>query len=170
MNEQETAKRFTVEDVGKFFTDMFSACKSCAHNNVCKKIEERKDTTELCTDFLNAGNYKTYGNIYDMFQPIFDWIEFHYPSHDVKFIVDYASAQMYIEHKVYAFKKNMVSAFLEPPKHGSWIKKDGKQFCSVCGNVVAEDEDENTTKLCLYHYCPHCGAVMDGELNAKKET
>ena len=27
----------------------------------------------------------------------------------------------------------------------------------ICGEVITLDEEE------IYHYCPHCGAKMDGE-------
>lgn len=86
------------------FCRRFIMCESCAHKNVCKKIEDKK---EKCDDFLNGGAYKVYGNIYDMFQPIFDWIKVHYPAGEVKFVVDYNSAKMYQEHGPFVVSKEL---------------------------------------------------------------
>ena len=79
-------------------------CQTCAHKNVCKKINEQIDG---CEDFLNSGTYKIYGNIYDMFQPIFDWLNFHHPHGDVKFVVDNMGAKMYQEHGPFVSSKQL---------------------------------------------------------------
>lgn len=79
-------------------------CLHCQHKEVCKIIEEPDDK---CAHFLNAGTYKVYGNIYTMFQPIFDWLNFHYPAGEVKFVVDRASAKMYQEHGPFVASKQL---------------------------------------------------------------
>lgn len=82
-------------------------CKECSHKNVCKKRDEFEKTLNICEDFQNARNNEIYGNIYDMFQPIFDWLQKHYPSGEVFFIVKHRTAQMYQEYKVCAFDKQL---------------------------------------------------------------
>lgn len=79
-------------------------CSHCHHAEVCKIMEE---PCERCQHFLNAGTYKTYGNIYTMFQPIFDWLNFHYPAGEVKFVVDNNSAKMYQEHGPFVASKQL---------------------------------------------------------------
>jgi hypothetical protein len=49
----------------------------------------------------------------------------------------------------------------EPVRHGRWVLKNtcgphtGKLHCSVC--------DKIPKSLCVEHYCPNCGAKMDGD-------
>ena len=38
-------------------------------------------------------------------------------------------------------------------KHGEWEDRDGKTWCSLCGQ---------SNKQYKPPYCPHCGAIMDG--------
>lgn len=83
------------EKIEKEVIPQLTFCKQCSHRDVCKKIEEPKTT---CEHFTNIENYKTYGSIYNMFQPIFNWLKIHYPSGEVKFLVDQTSATMYFEH------------------------------------------------------------------------
>lgn len=79
-------------------------CRSCAHKNVCKKIEENE---ENCSDFMDDTDYQKYASIYHFFDPIFDWMKFHYPAGDVKFIVDRNSAIMFLEYKPCVFSKEI---------------------------------------------------------------
>ena len=79
-------------------------CPQCKHKEVCKKIEE---SAANCADFLNASSYKIYGNIHSMFQPIFDWLNFHYPAGEVRFVVDRNSAKMYQEHGPFVASKEL---------------------------------------------------------------
>lgn len=79
-------------------------CRSCAHKNVCKRIEEKE---ENCSDFMDATTYKQYASIYHFFDPIFDWMKFHYPAGEVKFIVDNNSAKMFLEYKPCVFSKEI---------------------------------------------------------------
>lgn len=79
-------------------------CNACAHKEICKMVD---DSPVPCEHYSNAEIYKVYPSIYDLFEPIFNWIETHYPSHEVRFIVDHSSAQMYIEHKVAAYSKEI---------------------------------------------------------------
>lgn len=52
----------------------------------------------------------------------------------------------------------------EPVRHGRWIENGPDWVCSYCG-MEFKDEIE-FIKLdydyCMPHYCPHCGAKMDG--------
>lgn len=77
-------------------------CSRCSHKDVCKYTEE---TRETCDTFKLDLDYKIYGSIYDLFQPIFDWMKHHYPSGGITFYIEAGKAQMYIEHKVTAFDK-----------------------------------------------------------------
>lgn len=105
MDGKNTAESI-IENVTEALTSSkkFFLCRHCKHERVCKKIE---DEETQCEDFLNAGDYKTYGNIYSFFQPIFDWLKFHYPVGEAKFVVDQTSAKMYLEHGPAAFSKEL---------------------------------------------------------------
>ena len=52
--------------------------------------------------------------------------------------------------------------------HGEWIRVDGDvgysvYQCSKCGGKVVLDDEGG-----VYDYCPHCGAIMDGERKDKE--
>lgn len=53
--------------------------------------------------------------------------------------------------------KNAPTADVAPVVHGRWvpIPEYENKRCSVCRTVFSE--------FTLGHYCPHCGARMDGE-------
>ena len=95
-------------------------CRNCAHRNVCKKIEDKE---EKCGDFMDATTYKQYASIYHFFDPIFDWIKFHYPAGEVKFIVDHNSAKMFLEYKPCVFSKE-INQFLFQPQNQDGKKND----------------------------------------------
>ena len=51
--------------------------------------------------------------------------------------------------------------------HGRWIKTETNSTCSACGaNVISwsgeYDGYEKERGICMMHYCPNCGALMDG--------
>ena len=56
-------------------------------------------------------------------------------------------------------------------KHGEWIETQEPlgwcdvdcAECSVCHESWIMDEDSSIDDYeCMWHYCPHCGAKMDG--------
>lgn len=83
-------------------------CPNCIHKNVCKKLDE---TGKECADFMSASTYKQYGSVYSLFQPVFEWIKFHYPAGEVRFIVDHNSARMMIDHGPFVLSKELASSF-----------------------------------------------------------
>lgn len=99
-------EEFDPKNIGKAIKQMV-LCKKCLHRDVCglKDSEEQS-----CDDFLSDGNYKNYGSIYSLFDPIFSWLKFHYPAGDVKFLVDSTSAIMYLEHGVAAYSEEIRNA------------------------------------------------------------
>ena len=65
------------------------------------------------------------------------------------------------------------AADVEPVRHGRWdlspasirrVKKTNipEAVCSLCGKRFCDI----TNSVTLYHYCPNCGAKMDGEVEA----
>ena len=58
--------------------------------------------------------------------------------------------------------KKIPAADVAPVVHGRWIPHDrvfGDDFL-VCSKCQFVSEDRSTRRY--YHYCPHCGAIMDG--------
>ena len=56
----------------------------------------------------------------------------------------------------------------KPVVHGRWIPHDrvfGDDFL-VCSKCQFVSEDRSTRRY--YHYCPHCGAKMDGGDNTER--
>lgn len=49
--------------------------------------------------------------------------------------------------------KNEPAADIKEVVHGRWIEGQTPEKCSLCGKKGFPD----------WHYCPHCGAKMDGE-------
>lgn len=180
-DKQNTQEQFTVEQVSEAFTNLFnsSMCGDCIKNDVCKI----KGTPEskCCKSFYNSMNWKRYGNIYAMFNPIFEWMKFHYPSGEVYFLVDSNSAKMLQEHKVYAFYESPFKRInpavdsggksIHIVKHGSMQKMFKCKNCD-CEFYTAEyAEDElnvgtllNTEmKKVWIARCPECGCICDIE-------
>ena len=57
--------------------------------------------------------------------------------------------------------KNAPTADVTEVKHGKWVLKNGYITCSECGcepYVLARRIDFDN----LHHYCPDCGAKMNG--------
>lgn len=79
-------------------------CSHCQHKEVCKNVD---DPSGHCPHFLNADTHKMYGSIHDMFQPIFDWLSYHYPAGEVRFVVDRNTAKMYQEHGPFVVSKEL---------------------------------------------------------------
>lgn len=52
---------------------------------------------------------------------------------------------------------------IDPVKHGKWITKDGGKttVCSSCGDIWGRTD----FVLKYLHYCPNCGAKMEGAKN-----
>lgn len=59
-------------------------------------------------------------------------------------------------------------------RHGKWIETQEPlgwrdvdcAECSVCHESWIIDEDSSIDDYkCMWHYCPHCGAKMDGDTN-----
>lgn len=104
----EEEKKVANELISGFFNGLFSMCKECVKYDVCK-LKDADNFESDCKHFQNAMNYKRYGNIHDMFQPIFDWLKFHYPAGEVHFLVDGDQAMMIQEHGTSVFNKNNYS-------------------------------------------------------------
>lgn len=90
----------------KDFSKRTFYCPKCSHKNVCKKIDV---PGSACEDFINGQSYMEYPSIYQLFQPIFDWINYHYRSANVTFVVDHNSAKMYIENGPFVFDKRLTN-------------------------------------------------------------
>lgn len=101
MNEENKAKsREMFEQMINCCCCSSCPCGFCAHKNVCKHADEMP---ERCENFKTEPNYKIHGNIDQLFQPIFKWIQFHYPAGGVCFYVDHDTAKMKIDHGPYIF-------------------------------------------------------------------
>ena len=58
--------------------------------------------------------------------------------------------------------RKMPSACFAPVQHGWWKNRKDEHTCSVCDYSFCDEwySDDD-----VYHYCPNCGARMDGEYN-----
>ena len=79
----------------------------------------------------------------------------------------------------YPNDKHFVSGIVNAPtadvaevRHGKWIETQEPlgwcdvdcAECSVCHESWIIDEDSSIDDYeCMWHYCPHCGAKMDGK-------
>ena len=82
-----------------------------------------------------------------------------------KQVVDYCHKRCFVVVDGELFQR-MKKTFSQLPKEGEWMfsRGDGKTCvdgwtCSACGNSF----HTNVTYFEEYHYCPNCGAKMDGE-------
>lgn len=51
---------------------------------------------------------------------------------------------------------------VEERKHGRWLG-GGAYYCSNCNAYAATDTHRDFLDVSEQHYCPNCGAIMDGE-------
>lgn len=61
-------------------------------------------------------------------------------------------------------------ANVQPVKHGRWVQiGEQNAKCTACGGVLRSNGIDKTGKALIfnavYHYCPFCGARMDGDKN-----
>lgn len=82
-----------------------SMCNECVHKQVCKFAD---DSREKCHDYKHELNYRRYADIYQMFQPIFDWMKYHYPAGGVTFYVENNKAQMHLNYGVSAYSNEIM--------------------------------------------------------------
>lgn len=82
------------ENIVKGIANVLSGiwCASCIHKDVCKKIGKTH-----CEDLLQI-NPSEYSSIYNLFDPVLEWLNIHYPSEDVFFVVKRTGAHMNLQH------------------------------------------------------------------------
>ena len=75
---------------------------------------------------------------------------------------------------IYNVIKSAPTADVVEVRHGKWIETQEPlgwcdvdcAECSVCHESWIMDEDSSIDDYeCMWHYCPHCGAKMDGGTN-----
>lgn len=72
-----------------------------------------------------------------------------------------------LESVVDVFEDTGLTADVQPVKRGKWVQI-GEQSakCIACGGVLRSNGIDRTGKSLIfnavYHYCPFCGARMDG--------
>ena len=62
------------------------------------------------------------------------------------------------------FINSIPAADVTPVRHGRWMENEDYMFCSCCGmqwNYCDNDTED-------FHYCPNCGAIMDGGQNNER--
>lgn len=67
-----------------------------------------------------------------------------------------------------AYKNGYEKGKKDAVKHGRWVQCKDWDYdyeCSICEGYAGEDTDGNYNKLS--HYCPNCGAMMDGDADDK---
>lgn len=96
--EKETAKQIL-----NFAFGWANKCNSCIHKDVCKHMDD--SPKDNCDFYKYHANPKRHGDISEFFYPIFEWLEFHYPSGEVYFHVDHNSAKMLQEYRVSVYSK-----------------------------------------------------------------
>ena len=75
---------------------------------------------------------------------------------------------------IYNVIKSAPTADVVEVRHGKWVETQEPlgwcdvdcAECSVCHESWIIDEDSSIDDYeCMWHYCPHCGAKMDGDTN-----
>lgn len=108
--EKEKAKQIFDQmlDIG-CCTPNLLPCRSCVHEHVCKRADENRIK---CDDYKQKISYMVHRNIDQLFQPIFKWIQHHYPSGGVSFLVDSKTAKMKIDYGPYVFDDSLKNCAL----------------------------------------------------------
>lgn len=94
-----------MDSMNEMWDAICNTCNGCIHKEVCNNYEKN----EKCAHFKKENDIKVYGEIYELFDPIFDWLKFHHPAGDVHFRVDSNSAKMYLEYGVSAYDKTIIN-------------------------------------------------------------
>ena len=91
-----------------------------------------------------------------------------------KYIIEIDEVQQYHDDNGKVFELGKVKGFhaltldeaalkkLEPVSRGKWRDYEGMLTCSACGAEIYNDI-EDYLGYEVPHYCPNCGARMDGE-------
>ena len=62
--------------------------------------------------------------------------------------------------------ENAPAADVQAVKHGKWKRTiptpDSAYYCSACGRWVEREDNTIPPQVTGFHYCPNCGAKMDG--------
>lgn len=99
-------------------------------------------------------------NLVDVLRAYEEWAEWNHQETPIAMGDNLAEAADLIEAQAKEIEKLRAQA--SPVVHGRWIPHDrvfGDDFL-VCSKCQFVSEDRSTRRY--YHYCPHCGAKMDG--------
>ena len=109
----ETDKKAFSEFMGRF-CGWIDGCNACTHKPVCSIFaKEGMKKREDCEHY----QYKVttrYGDIYEMFEPIFKWMEVNYPSDDIHFLVERNMAKLFFGHGPQIASKTLMPNFNYP--------------------------------------------------------
>ena len=63
---------------------------------------------------------------------------------------------------VLEYAESLPASDVAPVVHGRWEKQRGIYSCSECGMTCPYDVQADVIEYQAGHYCPNCGAKMDG--------
>lgn len=72
-------------------------CQNCAHKSVCR---EASDPRLDCDHHIYNADPNRYGDIYELLQPVFEWLRVQYPN-DTMMIIDGLASRLLIERKAF---------------------------------------------------------------------
>lgn len=175
MENNKKEMQITPEKVAESIENFFSMCGGCIKSDVCKI--KGTEESRCCKSFYSSMNHKRYGNIHDMFKPIFEWINYHYPSGEVRFWVDNNSAKMFLEHGIFVFQDSTfkrVNPFVQSNGASVEVVKHGKMKklfqckncdCEFYTSEYSKDDINIGTMLDVKNknvwlaVCPECGCI-----------
>ena len=76
--------------------------------------------------------------------------------------------ESYTDEQIIKILDDIPAADVIEIKHGKWIQKGRKIYCSKCNRGVyigTDDEELMQDEMRLRHFCSACGAKMDGGKN-----
>lgn len=109
----ETDKKDFSEFMGRFL-GWDSDCNNCMHRPVCSICEKEGFKKKEDCMYYKYNVSGRYGDIYEMFEPIFYWMNKNYPSDEMFFIVHRDQARMYLQHGPVVSSASLMSCI--PPR------------------------------------------------------
>lgn len=80
------------------YSHYYCCCNNCGAQTKLYKTEKEAKSAWNTRKKVSNKDTKIYGSIYEILQPLFDWLGYNYPSDDATFVVTHGGAQMFINH------------------------------------------------------------------------
>lgn len=127
---------------------MSELCEKCGVEH-CYRVKEPGESVKQCGAYKPTMEAKA--------KP--EYIEREALIADIDAAMEFRGMGLVVGQTMKRYIKRQHAADVAPVVHGRWMDNEDYMFCSCCGmqfNYCDNDTQD-------FHYCPNCGARMDGD-------